>query len=297
MDLAILKELNNLPLTTVSGALIYQVLGPTAKYLGSKGSELTQKSCENMERVFAAAHKRLQSDDTTEEGRVPPRVLRSTLSEGAFTEDEVGASYLGGVLASSKSESGRDDRGVAINAQISRLSTFQLRLHYVTYLAMYELLQGTNLDFGHPGTQRNRIHFGYTGLILAMGFDCDEFDSPGFDLHSVFSHSLYGLDQEGLIAEWQFDWKKGLECCPTPIGIELFLWANGQGRKSIDYFFNRNFEPVDVEDEEVVIVCGREVNAGTKDGDKFTLDGIDYANPSGKLHVCKIPNLEPVNNS
>src|SRR5262245_23532301 len=126
MELPDIPESGSLPFATLTSGLIWQLLGPTAKYLGGKVQELTQKSVENLERVFQEALKRL-SDDQKDQGKVPPRVLRSVVTEGAFTEDQIAAAYLGGVLASSKSDSDRDDRGVCFNALISRLSVFQLR--------------------------------------------------------------------------------------------------------------------------------------------------------------------------
>lgn len=79
-----------------------------------------------------------------------------------------------------------------MNSLISRLSVFQLRLHYVSYMAMHYLLQGTNSDFGSAGQLRNKIHFGKLGLFIAMGFADDHTNDSDFDWYSALTHALYG---------------------------------------------------------------------------------------------------------
>lgn len=287
MDLSLLNDASTLPFSTLTAAAIWRLLGPTAEYLGGKGQELTEIGVNNLERVFTHAIARLPAD-APQDGAVPPRVLRLAVTEGAFTEDEVAAAYLGGVLASSKVAGGRDDRGVSINATISRLSTFQLRLHYVTYMALHYLLQGVESDFGSTGAIKNHMHFGTTGLLVAMGM-LDEFNDPDFNVDGVLSHALYGLSKEELIGDWMFQWDKGLSCSPTPIGTELFLWANGQGRRSIEYFFDREFEPIDVPDDDITLLPGREIDISLDDGEVVIAKGFDYARKRRQgLHFCKI---------
>ena len=59
--------------------------------------------------------------------------------------------------------------------------------------------------------------------------------------------------------------------------------------------YHHNFEPVDIENDDLVIVCGREVKAALDNGKKTTIDGIDYSYASGELHVCKAPKLDSLN--
>lgn len=291
MDLSSLKELGNLPFATLTAGTLWHLLGPTTKYLGGKTQELTERGVDNLERIFKKAIARLPADAKAD-GAVPPRVLRLAMTEGAFTDDEIAAAYLGGVLASSKTEGGRDDRGVCANAMISRLSVFQIRLHYVCYMAMHYLLQGVDADFGHSSELKNKIHFGTTGLLIAMGFG-DELEAPDFNLDSALTHALYGLNKEELISDWEFRWNNGLQCNPTPIGTELFLWANGQGRQSIEYFFNRNFEPIADDNDGISIIPGREYVAKLDNGEAFTVNGFDYAYKLGETHSCRVTPAEP----
>ena len=293
MDLSTLKDLGSLPFTTLSAGMLWQVLGPTAKYLGMKGQDLTQKAIDNLERILADAWNKLPADQR-DIGEVPPRVLRGIVNEGAFTEDSVAAAYLGGVLASSKANSLRDDRGVAINSLISRLSVFQLRLHYASYMAMHYLFQGTELHIPSDFAFMNAVQFGTTGLLLSMGFSSEELHDPEFELQSALTHALYGLNKEELITDWEFSWSDGFHCSPTPIGIEVFLWANGKGRRNLDYFFDRAFEPVDCESEEILLIPGRAVTCKLDNGDEVTVNGFDYACSLGDSQVCKLPSLTNV---
>jgi hypothetical protein len=43
-------------------------------------------------------------------GSIPARTLQKLLTDGSFVDDEICAEYFGGVLASSRSQTGRDDR-------------------------------------------------------------------------------------------------------------------------------------------------------------------------------------------
>jgi hypothetical protein len=276
VDLKSIQDIGELPFATLSAGVLWQVLGPTAKYLGGKGQELTQRGVENIERILTDAHGKIP-EGLRDGGEVPPRVLRSVINEGAFTEDAIATGYLGGVLASSKVDCSRDDRGVVFNSMISRLSVFQLRLHYIIYNAAHYLYQGTDSNFGGSYYIPNGISFGTTGLLAAMGFNEIEFGDPEFDLWSAMTHATYGLDKEDLIDEWELDWESGLRCLPTPVGVELFLWANGRGRKNLEFFFDRDFIPYESALEAPILVPGRIITLDSGDGDEFTVSGFDYA--------------------
>lgn len=72
-----------------------------------------------------------KSGEMDETEAVPPKVLRDILNEASFNDDQVSVEYFGGVLASSKSGIARDDRASTITATLSRMSTYQIRCHYV----------------------------------------------------------------------------------------------------------------------------------------------------------------------
>ncbi len=71
--------------------------------------------------------------------------------EAAFTDDELSADYLGGVLAASGPD---DDSGVPIIAQIGRLSSLQLRMHYVMYRELHLTWPADAVGGGSASTER-----------------------------------------------------------------------------------------------------------------------------------------------
>jgi len=109
---------------------LQKLLGPTAEYLGDGLRYLTRRRIENIGRIFQKAGAKL-GDRIEAPGEVPPRVLKTVLNEGSYCDDELAAEYFGGVLASSRTDTGRDDRGARIGKLLDGLSTYQIRAHYL----------------------------------------------------------------------------------------------------------------------------------------------------------------------
>jgi hypothetical protein len=102
-----------------SKEVIVKLLGPTADYIGTGLRHYTEKGAVNLRRIFANGVRKV-GPSLEQEGQVPPKVLKGILTDGYFCEDELGAEYFGGLLASSRSVVARDDRGAAIIALIGR---------------------------------------------------------------------------------------------------------------------------------------------------------------------------------
>src|SRR6266404_2227164 len=115
-----------------SKTVVEKLLGPTAEYIGVGLKNWTEKRVNNLARIFENAQKRL-GGNLNDPGSVPPRVLKEILAEGSFCDDELSAEYFGGVLASSRSEIPRDDRGAAFARLVSRLTSYQIRTHFLLY--------------------------------------------------------------------------------------------------------------------------------------------------------------------
>ena len=122
------------PLTTVGlGAVaaylgkdgIQKLLGPTADYLGQGLRDFTEKRVQTSGQIFQIAESKLGTKLDTP-GEVPPKVLKAVLDEGSFSNDSLAVEYLGGILASSRTEHGRDDRGARIAKVMDALSTYGL---------------------------------------------------------------------------------------------------------------------------------------------------------------------------
>jgi len=129
---------------SISKDLLLKVLGPSADHLGQELKGLTEKGTENLKRIFSKARHRLGSKPV-DKGSVPLKVIKGVWFDGSFCDDELGAEYFGGVLASSKSEVPQDDRGASLIALITRLSSYQIRAHYIFYHVLKTMFDETGL--------------------------------------------------------------------------------------------------------------------------------------------------------
>jgi hypothetical protein len=225
-------------------ALTLKLLGPTVNYLGSGLQAWSETRVENIRGIFSKAEQKVEMAALLESGAVPPRVLRGVLSEGSFVTDELFQDYFGGVLLSSHSEGGRDDRAATYIELLSRLSTYQIRTHYVLYsaaqAACYMLPEVDLSDVA--GRERVGDFFvRFPKFIFALDLSDDEMD----DLSAVLTHALVGLHREGLIGvHWHFSTDVdnvsaseagrgykfpcgGLVFGISMFGIELFAAAHG----------------------------------------------------------------------
>ncbi len=278
---------------SVSKALTYKVLGPTADYLGNKLSQYTQKSIENIERIFVKAGE-LLSEESETHGQVPPRILKHILSEGAFVDDQVSSSYLAGVLASSKSEDPSDDRGIVVNSLIARMSSYQLRMHYITYSAVQFLFRGTQRSLESQLPHSNAVRISTVAMLFSMNFASEYQDkNREFDdrLFSILSHCLYNLDKEGLISDWEFDWHNGFRLTPTPLGIELYLWAHGCGNCRLEYFFDKSFGDLQLDKDVPILIGNYELSSDEHSLEKYTIEGFYYVDHYANI-ICQLQKAE-----
>lgn len=243
------------PVTTIGlGAIgaylgkdgIQKLLGPTADYLGQGLRDFTQKRSETIVKIFKNAELKL-GEKLQQSGEVPPKVLKEIINEGSFSNNSLAVEYLGGILASSRSEQGRDDRGARIAKTIDGLSTYQLRTHYLIYSTIRTLFTGKGLDIALEGRAKMRIFIPFSSYISAMDFSPTELDQ----FSSIVSHIFFGLHGDNLLeADFQYGPKDsisklfpsasegGIVCQPSALGTELFLWAFGHADKSLEYIFS-----------------------------------------------------------
>jgi hypothetical protein len=232
--------------SAIGGAkVVEKILGPTADYIGGQLKEWTEKKVKNTANIFKNAEKKL-GDKINQDGKVPPKVLKGILEEGAWCEEELQLEYFGGVLASSRSGISRDDRGAYFVSLISRLSTYQLRTHYLIYQSIKKSFDGQKLNIGESNDRRQmELFIPFTTNIQAMDFTMDEIKK----FHNIMTHSIWGLNKEDLIDQFQYgpldyiqkkykDAKEpGIILQPTNLGVELFMWAYGQGQRQNNDFF------------------------------------------------------------
>jgi hypothetical protein len=244
------------PVLALAGAYIAKdglkkILGPTADYLGQELKELTKNRIETIGKIFRNAEKKL-GHKIEEEGSIPPKVLKYVLGDASFNNDSLAIDYIGGILASSRSKEGRDDRGARVANIIESLSTYQLRTHYLIYLTIKNLFSDANFSLANEDRAKMKIFIPLTSYIQAMDFSSSEKDI----LASLLSHTFFGLHSENLIEEaFQYGdetaCKKhypeaseaGIICQPSALGTELLLWAFGHPDKDLNYLFDKNFTP------------------------------------------------------
>ena len=197
------------PITTVGIGVIaayvgkdavVRILGPTADYLGGELKEFTIRRVENLGRIFANAERKL-GVKLNYPGQVSPKVLKTIINEGSYSGDEIAVEYFGGVLASSRTESSRDDRGARIAKTIDSMSAYQLRTHYLIYSTTSELFSdGANSFYIAKDRAKMQLFLPLQGYAEAMDFTRLERDNP-----QILHHILDGLSADGLIQDgWGF---------------------------------------------------------------------------------------------
>jgi hypothetical protein len=224
--------------------LLKRVLGPTLDYVGEGVKEYTKHQAENLKRIFLKADDILEAKGTIA-GSVPPKIFKSIWVDGAFCDDELSADYFAGVLAASKSENPKDDRGASILSLIGRLSSYQIRAHYIFYHVIKQLYGSTGANIGDQNQrQRMKPCIPLTEHLASM-FNAQA-QSPFYD--NVTSHILAGLARESLIGQFQYGSfefthrltpsmpKEGIIFEPTHLGAELFLWAYGHSDMGVHEF-------------------------------------------------------------
>ena len=228
---------------------VAKLLGPTADYLGGELKALTQRRVENVGKILSNAKEKL-GDRIDSPGQVPPKVLKTIINEGSYSNDQVALEYFGGVLASSRTEIGRDDRGARLAKSLDNLSTYQIRTHYLIYSTIAYIFANTEKQFGLSNNRAEmEIFLPFEPYANSMCFTQSEWDNP-----QIMSHIWHGLFADGLIeGRWQYgnqeDLKKiaanvpgdGIICQPSALGAELFLWAFGHGDKQLDYILSGEF--------------------------------------------------------
>lgn len=252
--------------SAIGGAkLVERVLGPTADYLGGGLKEWTQKRFVQVKKIFEHADQLI--GDAPPAGRVPPRVLRDVMHDGSYRDDPLSAAYYGGILASSRTGVGRDDRGPAFSSLVGRLTSYQLRAHFVFYSTFVRLFTGEDINL-LDGNERAKTVFyiPFDDYFPAMALEETE------DHNAILSHVVYGLEREALI-DSRFGYGEsenlrkrypnipedcnGIRVPPAALGVELFLWTNGHATSDINEILTADIQISNLE----VSACNNAVRA------------------------------------
>jgi hypothetical protein len=245
----------------VASNLLIRLLGPAAD---EYGDQLRQAVANQRASRAARILLKAESKSHGRAGSVPPRVAYRVLEDGTLSDDELMAEYLSGVLAGSRTPGGRDDRAVTWSSLVARMSSIQLRAHYVLYREWATSLIGrSNLNLGLQSDRAKSL------LVV----DLEEFveavqdrEYP-LDEDETLTDALWGLHQHGLIGSLEYGpesepgprlaskrlldtarqaigtverskppYTNVVSVIPTVIGIHLWGWAAGMPGMSPDDF-------------------------------------------------------------
>jgi hypothetical protein len=244
----------------LSAKLAWNVLGPASNALGRRlEASIDAFHLERIVRVVKNAASKVPELESTA-GQVPGRLLGRIIDETEWVDDEVIVEYLGGILASSRSPDGRDDRGVAWTSLVRDLSAYTLRMHYTVYTIARRLLPG-RVDSVTDGTklQGGTLFIPDDVLLAAMDVGQQEIADH------IMSHCVFALHSRSLLADGfahaddpQFLQMHGVPHAKvggllaplTATGVELYMWAHGHGALNLDRFLDQSlvFEyPPDIE--------------------------------------------------
>lgn len=215
-----------------------RVIGPVLDRIGDDlADRYSDYRAENAREILETAERKL-GDRASEEGEVPPRVVKAVLDEGSWSEAEVMAEYFGGILAASRTPDGIDDRGASLAGLVSRLSTHDVYLHYLIYEALRRVYVGrADLKMGRSADRSaSRIYLRGHSVLSAMGLlptphNWLQFVLPSADV--LLGETLVGdhfIAGEGIFVRQAVPYapdEVGLMVTPSLAGIQLFLWAHG----------------------------------------------------------------------
>ncbi|MEH6406955.1 MAG: hypothetical protein V7767_06730, partial [Leeuwenhoekiella sp.] len=162
---------------------------------------------------------------------IPPKILREVINEGSFCEDEVTLNYYAGILGSSLSEDGKDDRGIFYTNIINSLSSYQLRFHYlvsINFISFHKQLKDLSTEYNIP------YHRKLSGIVSRKYI----FDKMNFNENEkLLEHCISGLKKEGLYHTSFQDKDSYLKNSKvnddlettmlSRLGIQLYLWCSG----------------------------------------------------------------------
>lgn len=229
-----------------SAELAKKLFGSTASYIGEELKLLAQNRLQNVFNIFKRLDEK-KADTGSEFKGVSPRMLERVINEGSYCEDSVMQDYYAGLLMSSESEFRVDDKGVFYQSIINRLSSMQVRAHYVIYQTASELYHSfpyAEINFQNRNSPSELLTYvGYMDFFDAINPQDYTFETFQLELR----HIIAGLKKEGLIDYYTIqdvEYKNIKKTCflytPTFDGIELFMWGQGQGKFFVQDFFNGN---------------------------------------------------------
>ncbi|MBL6734286.1 MAG: hypothetical protein ISP86_00185 [Shewanellaceae bacterium] len=224
------------------------LFGDTADYFNES---MPLKRLQNIFDILSITHHNF-AHTLNPKNNIHPKLIRSIINEGSFTNDKIATHYFAGILASSLKLSDSDDRGIDFLHLIDKLTAYQLRTHFLIYSTIRTRFKKHKYQFNYTDCEKMEIFIPSFFYSKSMKMKKEEWSR----IHPLTHHSFTGLANHHLIetdyrfgyAESQQQVVKGLNfdgviCQPTATGVDFFLWAFGAGDQQHHFLFNKNFQP------------------------------------------------------
>ncbi len=244
-----------------------KLFGPMAEVMGEHWADRLRERNLRRLREKTEARQREAEKGGVDPGVANPRVASQVFEAAQYSDQEVVAEYLSGVLASSRDATGKSDNGVAWSGLVSRLSSDQLRLHYQIYASLRPVVIRASIK--NMNGLHNRKVLMPLDAVYAQG---------GFASHAAFSDAIDGLMREGLIGEGysygpiatvqaslvtgqsiHYPLNTAMAVNLSVHGVRLFLWGLGAGSLLSEAYLDASLvlQPVDAaEMPPLVAPCG-----------------------------------------
>lgn len=238
-------------LKTFLGPVAERVFGPVADDVGKELQQWYQARRERFRKIVDRADHLLPPGAESDGLHVPMRVLDAVMNDGTLSDDDVAVNYFGGLLASSRTGVDRDDRGAMLAAVVGRLSTYEIRTHYLIYAHAHVQMRGSDFNLGMSTERAQHGAIFLPMNVWASGMEFTEAEAPV--VGDVLSDSILALVREELIDDaFGFGGEEavsglgfgglqlgqGLAVQLSPLGVRLFVWAHGRNHSVLQYFLD-----------------------------------------------------------
>lgn len=212
----------------ITGGVIGAV---AAKLFGKVGDVLA----EDIAKVYvlgrdAIIKKAINKTSNIDDGaQVNLRIARDVFSNGSFSDEEICAEYFGGILASSRSEDGKDDSSMYFLDKIKSLSSNELKIHYIIYNVLNKLLINksitiNNINQGNDVKSVN-IYLDVLEVISTSGLNENKLSSSCHILFSAGLINFFHINSYKLTDNRSIIY---LHVKPTILGIQIYAVANNK---------------------------------------------------------------------
>ena len=234
--------------------ILLKLFGPVSEEIGKGWQErVSAKRRKNTEQIVQNAAAKL-GDKLESPGAVPLRVVKEVINGGSYHDNPVAIEYYGGVLASSRTKDVQDDRGAVIAKSIERLSTYEIRTHYLIYATIHRLFGGLKKSLLLPEHRDSMcIFIDITEYDTVMGFDNADIEIKR-KRNNILSASLFELHKGSFLETVRFgdtetlrkisghSYPPGIIITPSFHGAEVFLYAFGMGDVHVDDFLQADIK-------------------------------------------------------